>query len=167
MRHNRSSWLTPEIVCPKRRINQLSVVRAQVFETSMKHSDIQTNTKAHVTARLVVGFDLVRHVYQRVTSYRLRQSQGFSSDDPSSPLDAPVVRRSGNCNVHTIGAVNMWSGKPNQAPRCFLLCCRTTSSTFYPDFNRKRRVRECNRSCFLLLNIETKPIAPISSEPKT
>ena len=89
MRHNRSSWLTPEIVCPKRRINQLSVVGAQVFETSMKHSDIQTNTKAHVTAHLVVGFDLVRHVVQRVTSYRLRQSQGFSSDDTSSPTRRP------------------------------------------------------------------------------
>ena len=138
-------------------INQLSVVGAQVFETSMKHSDIQTNTKAHVTARLVVGFDLVRHVVQRVTSYRLRQSQGFSTDDPSSPLDNRVVRRVGNCNVHTIGAVNMWSGKLNQAPRFFRPCCRTTSIAFYPDFNRKHRVRECNRSCFLRLNFETKP----------
>ena len=133
----------------------------------MKHSDIQTNTKAHVTARLDVGFDLIRHVVQHVTSYRLRQSQGFSSDDTSSPLDARVVRRVGNCNVHTIGAVNMWNGKPNQAPRFLLPCCRTTAITVYPDFNRKRRVRERNRSCFLLLNIETKPIAPISSEPKT
>jgi len=125
---------------------------------AFRHSDQHQSTR-HRTVRCWLWPNQTRSS----TSNKLEDAPvaGILVRWPVIPTRRPCSSPNWQLQWSQIGAVNMWSGKPHQTPRCFLLCCRTTSITLYHDFNRKRRVRECNRSCFLRLNIETKPIAPI------